>query len=115
MRQAGVLAAAGIVALTEMVDRLAEDHANARRLAEGLCSIRRLCIDPAKVRTNIVYFTVRPEGPMAADLVELLEEAGVRVLATGPNQVRAVTHRHVSADDIDHALLTFQRIAAPGA
>jgi threonine aldolase len=110
MRQAGVLAAAGIVALTEMVDRLEEDHANARRLAEGLSQCRGLIIDPEKVRTNIAIFTVRHDRFTASELVARLDEAGVRVLATGPHQVRAVTHYHASADDIDYALQVFQRL-----
>jgi threonine aldolase len=110
MRQAGVLAAAGIVALTEMVDRLEEDHANARRLAEGLSQCRGVFLDPGKVRTNIASFTVQHEGLTAAELVARLGEAGVRVLATGPHQVRAVTHYQVSADDIHYALQVFQRL-----
>lgn len=110
MRQAGVLAAAGIVALTEMVDRLADDHANARCLALGLCRCPGVRIDPEKVHTNIAYLDVRHERLTAQDLVARLHEAGVRVLATGPKQVRAVTHYHITADDIDYALHVFQRI-----
>jgi threonine aldolase len=110
MRQAGVLAAACIVALTEMVDRLEEDHANARRLAEGLSRIGGLLIDPDKVRTNIVYFAVQGASLKAQDLVARLNTEGVRVLATGPNQLRAVAHYHVTADDIDYVLNVFQRM-----
>ncbi len=104
MRQAGVIAAAGIVALTEMTDRLAEDHANARALAEGLASIGGLRIEPGGVRTNIAYFQVDRPGLSAADLTRELDREGVRMLPTGPHTVRAVTHYEVTADGIDRAL-----------
>ncbi|MCD6290341.1 MAG: low-specificity L-threonine aldolase [Anaerolineae bacterium] len=109
MRQAGILAAAGIVALTEMVDRLAEDHANARRLAEGLANIDGLSVDLDRVSTNILYFDVTRETLTAQELVDRLNAEGVRVLSTGPRRIRAVTNYHVSADDIDYALGVFQR------
>jgi len=104
MRQAGVLAAAGIVALTEMADRLAEDHANARRLAVGLAGMAGLKLDPERYRTNIVYFDVVQPGLNAADLVAALQKAGVRMLASGTHTLRAVTHYEVTAADIDYAL-----------
>lgn len=104
MRQAGVIAAAGILALTEMVERLAEDHVNARRLAEGLAAVPGLAIDPGSVRTNIVYFRVDRPGLGAADLTQKLGQEGVRMLPTGPNTVRAVTHYEVGAGDIERAL-----------
>jgi threonine aldolase len=104
MRQAGVLAAAGIVALSDMVDRLAEDHANARKLAEGLAGIRGLAIDPGSIRTNIVYFQVDRPGLNAAELTQKLNREGVRMLPTGPRTIRAVTHYEVSAGDIGRAL-----------
>jgi len=104
MRQAGVLAAAGIVALNEMIDRLAEDHANARRLAEGLAGISGLELDPGRYATNIVYFDVIQQGLIAAELVTRLQQKGVRVLAAGPRTLRAVTHYEVTAPDIEYAL-----------
>jgi len=104
MRQAGVLAAAGIVALTEMAERLAEDHANARRLAVGLAGMAGLQLDPERYRTNIVYFDVVKPGFTAADLVAALQKAGVRMLASGTRTLRAVTHYEVTAADIDYAL-----------
>ncbi len=110
MRQAGVLAAAGIVALTEMVDRLAEDHANARRLAEGLADVAGLATEPERVKTNILYIEITRPDLTAQALVERLNGEGVRVLATGPRQVRAVTNYHVSAEDIEYALGVFQRV-----
>ena len=84
MRQAGVIAAAGLVALSEMVDRLAEDHANARELALGLAHIPGLHIDPDAVATNIVYFALKKRGMSAPALAAALQAEGVRLLSTGP-------------------------------
>lgn len=110
MRQAGVLAAAGIVALDEMIDRLADDHANARRLAEGLANIKSLLLNPDCIKTNIVYFEVMRSGMTSQILAERLESQGIRVLPTGPNQIRAVTHYHITTGDIDYALDIFSRV-----
>lgn len=110
MRQAGVIAAAGIVALEEMVGRLAEDHDHARKLAEGLAAIPGIAIDPARVRTNIVYFDVAKPGLTAAELLRRLEREGVRMLATGARTVRAVTHYEVTAAGIDHALAMLSKL-----
>jgi len=107
MRQAGVLAAAGIVALTEMVDRLAEDHANACKLAEGLAEMPGLSIEPSQIKTNIVYFAVSRQDMTAQDLVARLNVDGVRMLPVGPGRIRAVTHYHITAADIDYALKVF--------
>ena len=104
MRQAGIIAAAGIIALEEMVDRLAEDHLRARKLAEGLAAIPGIAIDPDRVRTNIVYFDVSKPGLSAAELLRRLEREGIRMLATGARTIRAVTHYEVTAADTDHAL-----------
>lgn len=104
MRQAGVLAAAGIVALTAMTDRLHEDHENARRLALGLAALPGVALDPAAVRTNIVYFDLVRPGLSAADFTARLAAAGVRMLAVGPQRVRAVTHYEVDRPGIDRAL-----------
>ena len=104
MRQVGILAAAGIVALTEMVDRLAEDHANARRLAEGLAQIPGIDIAPETVRTNIVFFAIADGGPPAADLASRLTGAGVRMLPLDPRRLRAVTHHPITEEDVDRAL-----------
>ena len=100
MRQAGVIAAAGIVALEQMVDRLAEDHANARGLAAGLAELPGIQVDEVPVRTNIVYFeTLRPDLD-APCLVARLEESGVRMGAVGRRRIRAVLNYHVTADDV---------------
>jgi len=112
MRQAGIIAAAGIVALRQMTDRLVDDHRNARRLAEGLSAMRRAHLDPEDVQTNIVYVDLDPEGASAAETVERIAGEGVRVGATGTHQFRAVTHYGITEDDIEKALKAFARILA---
>jgi len=114
MRQAGVIAAAGIVALTEMVARLAEDHANARQLAAGLAAMPGISLDPDHVKTNIVYFDVTPPGLNATKLVERLETEGVRMLPVGPTRIRAVTHYHISAADIENSLAVISKLLKSG-
>jgi threonine aldolase len=104
MRQAGVLAAAGIHALTHHVDRLAEDHANARNLAEGLAQIEELRLDPSKTQTNMVFFTMEPSRFKA--LQAYLKERGI--LISGREKVRLVTHLDVHAEDIAAAVRTFK-------
>jgi threonine aldolase len=103
MRQCGVIAAAGIVALDEMVDRLAEDHANARRLAEGIADVPGIDVDPSVVQTDIVIFGVARERMAASQLVAALRERDVLVSAIGPTQIRAVTHYGVEAADVEAA------------
>ena len=110
MRQAGVIAAAGIVALQEMTGRLAEDHRNARRLAEGIGNMRGARIAMERIKTNIVYVELDPEGPTAAETVARLAAEGVRVGATGPRQFRAVTHYGITGGDIENALKAFAAI-----
>jgi threonine aldolase len=104
MRQAGVVAAAGLVALDEMVDRLAEDHANARLLASGLASLPGIELDPATVRTNIVLFRPDPERWRPPDLIASLGRAGVAVAGFGHGRIRAVTHADVSTADVERAV-----------
>ncbi len=101
MRQAGVIAAAGIVAIEKMVDRLAEDHANARRLVAGLAQIPGFSVSPEKVPTNIVNFEFPPE---VSDFIIKIGERGVKFLSRGGQSVRAVTNRMVGAEDIEEAL-----------
>jgi threonine aldolase len=110
MRQAGVLAAAGIVALNEMVDRLADDHANARKLADGLAEMPGLSIDPSLIKTDIVYFEVKRDDMTVAELVKRLEEQGVRMMPVGSGRIRPVTHYHITPDDIDYALGVFSKV-----
>jgi threonine aldolase len=112
MRQVGVLAAAGIVALEQMVDRLAEDHANARRLAEGLAKTPGLRVDLASVQTNIVIVRV-DRGPAATEeLVKGCAARKVKVHAMGPAAIRCVTHKDVDAEDISRALQAFRELTS---
>jgi len=105
MRQVGVLAAAGLVALDSMVDRLAEDHVNCRRLALGVS------LDLATVQTNIVIFRVDKDGG-AAELVTGCLARKVKIHQTGPGTIRCVTHKDIDADDIERALEAFREITA---
>ncbi|HEV8457042.1 MAG TPA: GntG family PLP-dependent aldolase [Methylomirabilota bacterium] len=111
MRQVGVLAAAGLVALESMVDRLAEDHANARRLAEGVARLPRVRLDLSKVQTNIVIFHVDRTGG-APELVTGSVARKIKVHQIGPTSIRCVTHKDVDADDIGRALDAFREITA---
>jgi threonine aldolase len=111
MRQVGVLAAAGIVALESMVDRLAEDHVNCRRLAEGIGRLPRVRLDLGTVQTNIVIFRVDKDGG-AAELVTGSLARKVKIHQTGPGTIRCVTHKDIDADDIERALEAFREITA---
>ncbi len=104
MRQAGILAAACLYALDHHVARLPEDHARARRLAEGLAPLRGVRLDPADVETNIVVIDVSPSGLTPADVAGRAAEAGVFVLAFGRTAIRAVTHLDVDDDGVSRAL-----------
>jgi threonine aldolase len=104
MRQAGVVAAAGVYALDHHVDRLAEDHANARRLAEGLVEAG-LPVEPDQVETNFVQLDAARLGLTADEAVARLRAEGVLLsFAARKNVLRAVTHLDISADDIDEAI-----------
>ncbi|HSK08842.1 MAG TPA: GntG family PLP-dependent aldolase [Vicinamibacterales bacterium] len=110
MRQAGVIAAPGIVALTAMVDRLTEDHANARVLAGGLSRIPGIVLDPPRVDTNIVVF--RLPGVAAAEAyAEALALEGLLVSDFGGGRLRVVTHYGITEDDCRRAVDTFARVA----
>jgi threonine aldolase len=103
MRQVGIYAAAGLYALDHNVDRLAEDHAHARSIADILAQSPSVVLDPATVRTNILVFRLAEGGPDAATVVARAREKGVLVFAFGARVVRAVTHLDVSAVDCERA------------
>ena len=112
MRQAGIIAAAGLVALDSMVERLAEDHANAQRLARGIAGLPGVALDPADIETNIIYVELADEG--GRDLAAALKERGV--LANGRhNWVRFVTHYGITSEDIDEALDVIASVVRAGA
>jgi threonine aldolase len=104
MRQAGILAAAGIYALTHHVDRLSRDHENARVLAHGLAQIEELHLDPSKVQTNMVFFIMQP--PTFKSLQSYLKERGI--LISGREKVRLVTHLDVTAEDVRVVIEAFK-------
>jgi threonine aldolase len=104
MRQAGVIAAAGIIAIEKMVDRLKDDHANAKMLAKGLMSIEGISIDPTLVQTNIVLYDVSGLGIDGEKWCAKLNESGVKAGAVEANRIRMVTHRGIEREDIEYAL-----------
>jgi threonine aldolase len=107
MRQAGPLAAAGIVALENMVERLPEDHRTAKRLAQGLHKIDASIVDPATVETNLVRASVRASGLKAADWSAEMKQRGVLVSPCATWDLRFVTHRHIGDAEVDHAISAF--------
>ena len=111
MRQAGVIAAAGIIAIEKMVDRLKDDHANAQILAKGLMSIDGISIDPTQVQTNIVVYDVSGLGIDGERWVTKLNESGVKAGTLEAGRVRMVTHRGIERDDVEYALSVAERTA----
>jgi threonine aldolase len=111
MRQAGVIAAGALHALENHVDRLAEDHANAKRLAEGIRGIGELRLDPERVDTNLVFFCVDPVWGSAKEFSDALKERGLLMLPLGPDRLRAVTHLDVNGNDVERAIEILQEVA----
>lgn len=109
MRQAGIIAAAGIVALETMVDRLAEDHANARAIAEGLAEIPGLHLDLERVQTNMVMLEVKKEFPNGG-VTAALEEHGVLALDRGGGNLRLVTHYGIDEADVGRTVEAFRSV-----
>lgn len=110
MRQCGIIAAAGIIALEQMTERLAEDHTNARRLAEGIAKIPGLSLDPKSIRTNIIYFNLSSKKLSAGILVKQLADQGIKVLQLGPALLRVVTHYGISSENIETTLTVLRKI-----
>jgi len=110
MRQAGIIAAAGVYALEHHVERLADDHANARHLAEALAEIPGIQLDPTLVETNIAFFDL--PGRSATAVRDALLQKGVRVGAVGPSQIRTLTHLDVDRAGIDRAIGAVREVLA---
>lgn len=104
MRQAGIVAACGIVALESMIDRLAEDHAHAQALARGILEIPGLSVDMASVQTNMVYVDHSGAGLSTTEMLDRLKAAGVLASGRPPRHIRLVTHRHHDRAAVDEAL-----------
>jgi len=112
MRQAGVLAAAGLYALEHHVERLADDHRRAARLARQLAAVPGLLVDLESVETNMVYVDVAGTGLDAAGFLERLEPHDVLPVLIGPTTLRAVTHLEIDDEGIDRAIAAFAEVAA---
>ena len=112
MRQSGVLAAAGLYALEHNIERLAEDHANARRLAEMIGGLPGIRIMNPEVESNIVFFDPGASGRKPKEIVAALAHNGVRMGASYGGMIRAVTHLDVTVDDIEAAAVAFARVLA---
>ena len=114
MRQAGVIAAPGIVALKNMVGRLSEDHANAQKLAEGLADIPGIIIEPADVKTNIVFFQLQDEfAPDANEIAaQLFAQENILIGVNGRLSFRAVTHYWVGSEEVDCLLVGLRNVLA---
>ncbi|MFH1942435.1 MAG: low-specificity L-threonine aldolase [bacterium] len=110
MRQVGILAAAALYAVENNIARLAEDHRNARKLAEAVAKLPGLSVDLETVQTNIIIMKVEKAKYNAPQVVEDLKKRGVLLLAVGPIRLRAVTHLDVSEEDIDEAVETFKDV-----
>ena len=110
MRQAGILAAAGIYALEHHIDRLAEDHTNAKKLATALSGLKGVSILPDQVETNIVVFDISGTGRTPEEAVESLEKEGLRVVPFGKTVLRAVTHLDVNQKEIERSITIFNRV-----
>ena len=111
MRQAGIIAAAGIVALEKMIDRLEEDHQNARRLAEGIAKINGIKVDLNAVQTNMVRFDMADLGMTDASFILKLKELGILVSHMGRNSMRMVTHRGIEKVHIEKAINAIDSVA----
>ena len=110
MRQAGILAAAGLLSLNLAEFQLLEDHKNAKLLAEGIAQINGFTIDVKKVQTNIVYFGLNAPKLTGSQLVSKMENRGIKFFETNPNNFRLVTHYGITRDDIEKALATLKNM-----
>jgi threonine aldolase len=110
MRQAGVIAAPGIIALEKMVGRLEEDHRNAKVLAEGLAKIDGLRVDLSRVQTNMVLFDIGDLGVPDEQFLSALRKKGVLAVAMAKNRVRLVTHRGIEREHVEKALMAIESV-----
>jgi threonine aldolase len=111
MRQAGVLAAAGIISLEKMTKRLAEDHARAKKLSDGLKQIKGLVLDAGTASTNMVYFDLKDEVQLSVDqIIEGMKKRGVLVDWAGPRRFRLVTHYWVDDAGVEKTIKAFSEV-----
>jgi threonine aldolase len=110
MRQAGILAAAGIYALENNIERLAEDHQRAQKLAQAVANMKGVKLDPAEVVTNIVIFDVSPSGLSPAEVLQRLAGLGLRLIPFGGYDLRAVLHLHIDDAALDEAIKALAKV-----
>ena len=110
MRQAGILAAAGIVALEKMTERIADDHQNARALAEGISDIKGISIDLDKIQTNIIYFSLDHPKIDSSLFLDKMCEKNIHFFELGPSWYRLVTHNGISKDDVSNVVEEFHQL-----
>ena len=111
MRQAGVLAAAGIISLEKMTGRLADDHARAKKLAEGLKQVRGVVLDPGSPYTNMIYFNLSEDvSDNAQQITEKMKEYGVLLDPDGIRRFRLVTHYWIDDDAVEKAVYAFGQV-----
>ena len=110
MRQVGIIAAAGIYALNHHLERLKEDHRNAKRLAVGLKEFKGVSVDPKHVETNIVIFDVSNTGMTGSQVAESMKQERVLIHVIGRTQIRLVTHLDVTSEDIEITLKAFEKL-----
>ena len=108
MRQAGIIAAGCLYALDHHIDRLVDDHANAKHLAEGLAELPGIELDPSLIETNIIFFDLSPTAPDAPTLAKRLLEDGVRIGAMGERRMRVVTHLNIDKAAVEQALMVMK-------
>ena len=109
MRQVGVLAAPGILALTEMVDRLKEDHERAKKLAVAIAELPGISLNPEHIQTNIIIFGLEHSRISIPEFLAKMKERGVLALAT-TGGIRFVVHKDIGDEDIDRAISAFHKI-----
>jgi len=111
MRQAGIIAAAGLVALDEVLPKLADDNHRARRLADGLAALPAVTLDPETVETNIVFFSLSVDSPLdAKELAAMLSAEGILCHPLGGDSIRMVTHYHITDEDIERAVAVTEKV-----
>jgi len=110
MRQAGHLAAAGIIALSDIVGELKKDHSNTHILAEGLSKLKGITLDPEIVKTNIIFFSIKHPTMSPEDFLEKLEIEGIKILMVHPGVFRAVLHREISESHIESVIRIFEKL-----
>ena len=110
MRQAGILAAAGIVAIEKMTERIAEDHQNAKALAEGISCINGINIDLDKIQTNIIYFSLDHPKIESSLFLKKIGEKNIHFFELGPSWYRLVTHNGISKDDVSNVVEEFHQL-----